>query len=159
MKNLLGVIIIGMVIFCTNASAQSSRDGDEKAIGALMWQMGQCWETGDMTRLGDLLTDNALHISPFGEVTTGKQEVERLMQWVRDVALAKAKIKMTVEQYAVNFVGADNAVVTFKLVSEIAGQPKPQQDLLTVSVQRINKQWKIAHFQSVAVTEPPIKRS
>ncbi len=159
MKNLLAAIMIGLIIFCANASAQSSRAGDEKAIEALMWQMGQTWETGDMAGLANLLTDNAVHVSPFGEVTTGREEVRRLMQWVRDVALAKAKIKMTIAQYALNFAGADNAIVTFKVVSEITGQPKPKEDLLTVSVQRVSKQWKIAHFQGVAVSEPPIKRS
>lgn len=159
MKNLLAAIMIGIVIYCANASGQSSRAGDEKAIESLMWQMGQSWETGDMAGLGNLLTDKAVHVSPFGEVTTGREEVKRLMQWVRDVAFSKVKIKMTIAQYALYFAGADNAIVTFKVVSEITGQPKPQEDLLTVSVQRVNKQWKIAHFQGVAVSEPPIKRS
>lgn len=157
MKNIILLAITAILLFTGNTFAQTNPTEDEKAIIAVMNQFGAAWESGDMKTFGDLLSDNVVHISPFGEIETGRTEVQKVMKWVREVPYKGVKLQMTISEYSVNFSSADGAVVTLKVTTAITGTPKPIEERVTFSVARIGSQWKITHFQGVMITEPPVK--
>ena len=135
--------------------AQTNPTSDEKAVFELMTQAAKTWEAGDVKGFSDLMADNVIHISPFGEVTTGRESVRALLQWVRDVPYKNAKVKMTISDVKLTFVTPDLAIVTSRITEDIPAGPKHGDERSTFSTVRVNGQWKVAQFQSVPITDPP----
>ena len=155
MKNIFLGTTIAIFLLCGNAMAQAKPVSDEQAVLDLMTQLGKTWEAGDMKAFSDLLADNVVHVSPFGEVTTGRESVRALLQWVRDVPYKKAKVQMTITDVKLTFVTPDLAIVTSRIVENVAAGPKHGDQRSTFITVRVNGQWKTAQFQSVAIGDPP----
>lgn len=155
MKNIFLGTTIAILLLCGNALAQAKPLSDEKAVFNLMEQLAKTWEAGDVKGFSDLLADNVVHVSPFGEVTTGRESVRALLQWVRDVPYKKSKVQMTITDVKVTFVTPDLAIVTSRIVENIPAGPKHGDQRSTFTTVRVNGQWKTAQFQSVAIADPP----
>ena len=108
-----------------------------------------------MQAFSDLLADNVVHVSTFGQVTTGRASVRALLQWVRDVPYKNAKVKMTISDVKLTFVTPDLAVMTSRIAEDVPAGPKHGDQRSTFMVVRVNGQWKVAQFQSVPITDPP----
>lgn len=135
--------------------AQAKPVSDEQAVFDLMTQLAKTWEAGDMKGFSDLMADNVVHVSPFGEVTTGRESVRALLQWVRDVPYKKSKVQMTITDVKLTFVTPDLAVVTSRIVENIPAGPKHGDQRSIFISARSNGQWKVAQFQNVAISDPP----
>jgi uncharacterized protein (TIGR02246 family) len=157
MKNTILAIIIGLIAFCGAAFGQTTPSDDSKAIGALLNQWGTSWSQGDMKTFGGLLTDDAVNVSPFGDVTVGKANIVKLMQWIRDVPNKGKSIEYTVSEYTLNFNGENMAVATFRLKFTPNNAEKHPDERFTAVLARIGKDWKVAQFQAVVISEPPMK--
>jgi len=157
MKNIIFLATIAILMLTASTFAQADRTEDERAIGMTLSLFGRSWESGDMSQVGETLAENAVQVSPFGDVITGRAAIQKHMQWVRDVPLKGAKISATMSEYALTFSSADTAVSTFKIVSVPEGSATGVAERLTYTLARIGKQWKIAHFQSVMITAPPTR--
>lgn len=155
MKNILLGTAIAIFLLCGNALAQAKPVSDEKAVLDLMTQSAKTWEAGDVKGFTDLMADNVVHVSPFGEVTAGRESVRALMQWVRDVPYKKSKIQMTITDVKLTFVTPDLVIVTSRIVESSLAGPKQGDQRSTFTTVRVNGQWKTAQFQSVAIADPP----
>lgn len=155
MKNIFLGTTVAILFLCGNAMAQAKPTGDEKAVFDLMTQLAKTWEAGDVKGFTDLMADNVVSISHFGEVMTGREAVRTKLQWVREVPFKNAKVKMTISDVTLTFVTPDLAVVTSRIVEEIPAGPKHGDQRSTFMTVRVNGQWKVAQFQSIAITDPP----
>lgn len=155
MKNIFLGTIIAIFLLCGNALSQAKPVTDEQAIFGLMTQLAKTWEAGDVKGFSDLMADNVVSVSHFGEVMTGRESVRTKLQWVRDVPYQKAKIQMTITDVKLTFVTPDLAVVTSRIAEEIAAGPKHGDMRSTIMTVRVNGQWKVAQFQNVVIADPP----
>ncbi|MEQ1607186.1 MAG: SgcJ/EcaC family oxidoreductase [Pyrinomonadaceae bacterium] len=155
MKNIFLGTTVAILFLCGNAMAQAKPTSDEKAVFDLMAQLARTWEVGDVIGFTDLLADNVVSVSHFGEVMTGRESVRTKLQWVRDVPYKKAKIKMTISDVKLTFVTPDLAVVTSRIAEEIPAGPKRGDQRSTFMCVRVNGKWQVAQFQSVGITDPP----
>ncbi len=155
MKNIFLGTTIAMFLLCGNALAQAKPVSDEQVVFNLMTQLAKTWEAGDMNGFSDLMADNVVSVSHFGEVMTGRETVRAKLQWVRDVPYKKAKIQMTITDVKLTFVTPDLAVVTSRIVETTEAGPKQGDMRSTFTTVRVNGQWKVAQFQFVPITDPP----
>jgi uncharacterized protein (TIGR02246 family) len=155
MKNIFLGTTIAIFLLCGNALAQAKPVSDEQAVFNLMTQLAKTWEAGDMNGFSDLMADNVVSVSHFGEVMTGRETVRAKLQWVRDVPYKKAKIQMTITDVKLTFVTPDLAVVTSRIAETTEAGPK-QGDMRSIfTTVRVNGQWKVAQFQNVVIADPP----
>ncbi len=155
MKIKITAIIMTLVAFCAAASGQSKQSDDNKAIGALMENFGTSWSTGDLKAFGELLTDDVMHLSPFGEVTVGKANVVKKIQWVHDVPYGGKKIEFKVSETTLNFTGADLAILSCRISYASQGAVKHPDERFTTVMAKVGSDWKIAQFGAVFINEPP----
>lgn len=157
MKNLILGITIVVVSFCGTALAQSKSSDDEKAVSAALIAAGKSWESGDMTKFADALTENCVYVDPFGRVLNGRETIRTKLQWVRDVILKKEVLAMEIVGVSTNFLGADavQVVMQTKLTGKTSGEVVASTETFTLT--RVGNDWKIALFQTVNQSEPPVK--
>ncbi|MBK7707690.1 MAG: nuclear transport factor 2 family protein [Acidobacteria bacterium] len=157
MKNTITAIIIALFAFCGTVFGQTTQSDDSKAIVALMNQFGATWSGGDLKAFGDLLTDDVIHVSPFGDLTVGKTEVVKLMQWVHDVPNKGKKFEVTTSDETLNFTGTNSAVLTCRLKFRNDSAEKHPDERFTAVLAKVGKDWKVAQFQVVMISEPPMR--
>lgn len=146
MKNVFLGITIAIFLLCGNAFAQTD---DEKAVIALMTNVGKAWEAGDLNKFGEYLTEDCVHIDPFGSQVRGRAAIKTKLQWVIDNFYQKEKPKVEISEYSAVFVQPNVALLTYlrKEQTESARE--------TVVVTKVKNDWKVASFQHIMVAEPP----
>lgn len=122
---------------------------------AVLQQFGQAFENGDVKSTEALMTENVIHVDPFGEVVAGRDEVVKRMTWVREVPYGGKKLTATVSELSMNFINSDTALVTMRY--ETKGDGITFLERVTLNFVRINKDWKLAYFQPTVITNPPAR--
>ncbi len=146
MKNLILGMTIAIFLFCGNAFAQTKQTDDEKAIIALMTNVGKAWDALDANKFGEFMTEDCTHIDPHG-LHTGRVAIVKHIQWVIDNILPKDNSKMEVSDFSLRFVSADVALFSFLGVQ--GGQSMRQSYVLT----KVKNEWKIASFQLTKIEQ------
>lgn len=155
MKNLILGITIAIFLLCGNALAQSKQTDDEKAINAVLLKAGQAWESGDVAKFAETLTEDCIHVNPFGKVISGRENIKTTLQWVRDEVYKKEKVELEISETTFRFLNADTAIVVMKIKE--TGKSNSNGTLITetFTVSRVKNEWKISSFQGIEVKEPP----
>lgn len=146
MKNIFGGITIAIFLLCGNAFAQTQPTANEKAVIALMTNVGKAWDTRDAKKFGEFMTEDCTHIDPHG-LHTGREAIVKHIQWVIDNILPKDNSKMEVSDFSLRFVSAD--VALFGLLGKEGGQSMRQSYVLT----KTKNEWKIASFQLTKIVD------
>ncbi len=154
MKTTLFTIVI-MVVLCAGAFAQSGSKADEAAVIAVLQQFGQAFENGDIKSTEALMTENVVHIDPFGEVVAGRAEVLKRMTWVREVPYGGKSLTISVSELSINFLDADTALVTMRY--EAQGNDITLLERVALNFVRVKNDWKLAFFQPTVITKPPAR--
>lgn len=155
MKNIfLGVTVV-IFLLCGNAFAQTKQTDDEKAINATLLKAGQAWESGDMTKFAETLTDDCVHVNPFGGLIIGRETIKTKLQWVRDEVYKKEKVELEITETTTKFLNADTAIVVMKMKETVKSDSNGIALTETFTLSRVKNEWKIASFQGIEVKEPP----
>jgi len=149
MKNLFLGVAITIFLLSANSIGQTNQTDNEKKIISLMMGFGQAWENGDMSKLSEKLTEDCVHIDPFGKQISGRENIKKHLQWVIDNFFAKTKPTVEISDYTVRFIGSEAAILTY-LRHEKLGSARE-----TVVVAKVKSDWKIASFQHIMVSEQP----
>lgn len=156
MKNIFLGITIAIFFLCGNTFAQEAKQtDDEKVINAVLLKAGQAWESGDMAKFAETLTEDCVHVDPFGKIINGRENIKTTLQWVRDEIYKKEKLELEVSEITVRFLNADAAIVLMKMTETVKNNPGSELFLETFTVSRVKNEWKISSFQGVEVKEPP----
>ncbi|MBX7174998.1 MAG: SgcJ/EcaC family oxidoreductase [Pyrinomonadaceae bacterium] len=155
MKNIFLVITIAIFLFCGTAFAQTKQTDDEKAINAILLKAGQAWESGDMAKFTETLTDECVHVDPFGKVFTSRENIKTMLQWVRDEIYKKEKVELEITETTTKFLNADTAIVVMKLKETVKNDSTSITITETFMVSRVKNEWKISSFQGIEAKEPP----
>ncbi len=147
MKNIFLGITIAIFLLCGNAFAQSQPTADQKAIFALMTNVGKAWEARDVNKFADNLTEDCTHIDPQGVERKGREEVKKHLQWVIDNMLKNDNSKMNISDISLRFVNSEAALLTYLAIE--AGKSIRQ----TVVLSKVKNDWKITSFQLTFVSE------
>lgn len=147
MKNIFLGITVAIFLLCGNALAQTKQTDDEKAIFALMTNVGKAWESGDLNKFAEYLTEDCVHIDPFGKQFNGREAYQKHLQWVIDNFYSKNKPKLEVSEFSMRFISSDVALLTF--LSKEGTRSFRESFLIT----RVKNDWKIASVQLVTVAE------
>lgn len=147
MKNIFLGVTIAIFLLCGNAFAQSQPTADQKAIFALMTNVGKAWEARDVNKFADNLTEDCTHIDPQGVVSKGREEVKKHLQWVIDNMLKNDNSKMDISDISLRFVNSEAALLTY--LAKEAGKSIRQ----TVVLSKVKNDWKITSFQLTFVSE------
>lgn len=156
MKNIFLGITIAFLLLCGNAFAQNKQTDDEKAINAILMKSGQAWESGDMTKFAETLTDECVHVDPFGGVISGRENIRTKLQWVRDEVYKKEKVELEITETTTRFLNADAAIVVMKMKEKGKSDPNGTALTETFTVSRVKNEWKISSFQGIEIKEPPM---
>lgn len=146
MKNIFLGITAAIFLLCGNAFAQTKQTDDEKAIIALMTNLGKAWDARDANKFGEFMTEDCTHIDPHG-LHTGRVAIVKHIQWVIDNILPKDNSKMEVSDFSLRFVSSD--VALFGFLGKEGGQSMRQSYVLT----KTKNEWKIASFQLTKIIE------
>jgi len=146
MKNIFFGLGIVIFLLCGNAFAQTAPTDDEKAIFALMMNVGKAWEARDANKFAESLTEDCTHIDPHG-LRTGREAVKKHLQWVIDNILPKDNSKMEVSDFSLRFVNSETAL--FTCLCKQYGQSMRHSYVLN----KTKNDWKIAFFQVASVAE------
>jgi len=155
MKNLILMTTIAIFLLCGNAIAQTKQTDDEKAINAVLLKAGQAWESGDMTKFAETLTEDCVHVDPFGKVISGRENIKTTLQWVRDEVYKKEKVELEISETIFRFLSSDVAIVLMKMKETGKNNPSSGLYVETFTVSRVKNEWKISSFQGIDVKEPP----
>ena len=147
MKNVFLGITIAIFLLCGNAFAQSQQTADQKAIFALMTNVGKAWESRDVNKFADNLTEDCTHIDPQGVERKGREEVKKHLQWVIDNMLQNDNSKMDISDISLRFVNSEAALLSY--LAKEAGKSIRQ----TVVLSKVKNDWKITSFQLTFVSE------
>jgi uncharacterized protein (TIGR02246 family) len=156
MKNIFLGITVAIFLLCGNAFAQTKQTDDEKAINAVLLNAGRAWQDGDINKLADTLTEDCVHIDPFGKQISGRDTIRTTLQWVRDVVYQKAKLELEVSETNIRFISSDVALVVMVMKQTTKGKSGGDSFTETFIVSKVKSKWKISLFQGIAVTQPPI---
>jgi len=146
MKNIFLGITVAIFLLCGNAFAQTKQTDDEKAIIALMTNLGKAWDARDANKFGEFMTEDCTHIDPHG-LHTGRVAIVKHIQWVIDNILSKDNSKMEVSDFSLRFVSSD--VALFGFLGKEGGQSMRQSYVLI----KTKNEWKIASFQLTKIVE------
>lgn len=147
MKNVFLGITIAIFLLCGNAFAQSQPTADQKAIFALMTNVGKAWESRDVNKFADNLTEDCTHIDPQGVERKGREEVKKHLQWVIDNMLQNDNSKTDISDISLRFVNSEAALLSY--LAKEAGKSIRQ----TVVLSKVKNDWKITSFQLTFVSE------
>lgn len=148
-------ITIAIFLFCGSAFAQTKQTDDEKAVFAVLTTAGAAWESGDMTKFAATLSDDCLHVNPFGKVFVGRDNIKTMLQWVRSEIYKNEKVELKIDETTLRFLGADTAIVMMKMVEKGKTSPVSTGLLETFTVTRVANEWKISSFQGIEISDPP----
>ena len=154
MKTTLFAIVIA-IILSGSAFAQSGTKADETAVFGVLQRFGQAFESGDAKSIGALMTEGIVHVDPFGEVISGRDEVVKRLTWVREVPYGGKSLTVSVSELSLNFINADTALVTMRY--EAQGNGTTILERVALNFVRVNNDWKLAFFQPTMITKPPAR--
>lgn len=146
MKNIFLGITVAIFLLCGNAFAQVKQTDDEKAIIALMTNVGKAWEARDANKFGEFMTEDCTHIDPHG-LHVGREAIVKHIQWVIDNLLPKDNSKMEVSDFSLRFVNSETAL--FGFLGKQDGLLMRQFYVLI----KVKNEWKIASFQLTKIEQ------
>lgn len=155
MKNIFLVTTIAIFLLCGNALGQTKQADDEKAINTILLKAGQAWESGDMAKFAETLTDDCVHVDPFGKVFAGRENIKTMLQWVREEIYKKEKVELEIIETTFRFLNPDAAIILMKMKETGKNNPSSGLYVETFTVSRVKNEWKISSFQGIDVKEPP----
>jgi uncharacterized protein (TIGR02246 family) len=149
MKNIFLGISIAFFLMCGNAMAQTKAEpsADEKAINATMTEFGKAWTAGDMNKLAEYLTEDCVHINPYGQQFNGREAYKNHLKWVIDNFYPTGTPKIDITEYSARLVSPDAAIVNF------LNREEKHSTRMTLVLTKAKTGWKIALVQLVHLSE------
>ena len=144
MKNIFLGITIAFLLMCGNTFAQTN---EEKAVIALMTNVGKAWDAHDANKFGEFMTEDCTHIDPQGVERKGREAVKKHLQWVIDNMLQNDNSKTDISDISLRFVNSEAALLSY--LAKEAGKSIRQ----TVVLSKVKNDWKITSFQLTFVSE------
>lgn len=148
MKNLILGFALAILLLNGNAFAQTQSD-DKQTIISLLSHVTNAWNSGDVNIMAGFLTEDCVHIDPFGDQLTGRETIKNRLQWVMETYYKTSKPTLENSGYSIQFVRPDVAIATF-LMKDSHGASRE-----TVVVTRTESGWKVASFQNIPVADLP----
>lgn len=130
----------------------SMAGGDDAAVHAVEAAYDTAWQHGDVEALLACLAEDAVLISPRGEVSCGHAEIRQELQAVLSGPARGSKHRSVITR--VEFVTADVAIVDGQARIELVGRDEPGSTVthrFTDVLVKKEGAWMIAHIRACAV--------
>ena len=137
-----------------NSEQQQSVHSDEAAVRAAESAYDAAWNDGDLQSLLQLLTDRVIIINPYGEMLSGRREVEisfaELFSGVAKGSKHSSQIR------AVHFVSPEVALVDAEaVISGFGAGPEPLRHSFSDVLVKTREGWRIDHVRAYAFIPRP----
>jgi uncharacterized protein (TIGR02246 family) len=137
-----------------DAGTARSLEGDEAAVRAVEEAYDSAWDAGDIGAILELLTEGVVITNPYGETTTGRDEVERFFATLFS-GVAKGS-RHSSQIRAVHFVTPDVALVDAEaVISDFGPGPEPVRHSFTDVLVRTAGGWRIDHVRAFVFMPRP----
>lgn len=155
MKNILFSILalLACAIFTPSAQAQSA--ADEAAIRAFWKTTWEAFQSGNVEQMWAAYTDNALEITPDGQLASGKPAMRA--SWDEFMKMVDTPPSFTSENLAVRQITADVAILTWDTTADIkiGGQQVGGPTKCMGVVRKVNGKWQIEADAMTPVMQMP----
>jgi uncharacterized protein (TIGR02246 family) len=146
MNKFTRLVIAVLSIVLTGCGNKSSEKPIETELEQVTSQLDNAWNNGDETLFASFWTENAVNVSPMGEIMEGRKTIEQNMAIEFSGSMKGSSHKLIIEKvYLVS-----STVAVADGIAEVAmGDYEPWTSIFTaVFSKNENNIWKIAHMRA-----------
>jgi uncharacterized protein (TIGR02246 family) len=140
------LMIVTLSIILTGCGNNSSEKPIEVELGQVTSQLDNAWNNGDAAAFANFWTENAINVSPMGEIMEGRKTIEQNMAMEFSGSMKDSTHKLIIKKvYSVS-----STVAVADGIAEVAvGNYEPWTSMFTaVFSKNENNIWKVAHMRA-----------
>ncbi|MDR1287604.1 MAG: DUF4440 domain-containing protein [Treponema sp.] len=138
--------VIAVNIILTGCGNNSSEKPIEAELKQVTFQLDSAWNNGNAIEFANFWTENAINVSPMGEIMEGRKTIEQNMAMEFSGSMKGSTHKLIIKKaYSVS-----STVAVADGIAEVAtGDYEPWTSMFTaVFSKNENNVWKIAHMRA-----------